>query len=83
MKCPDCGNPLPRRTDRIWMVTWTEGEPPYWYEDVPMYFTSQRAAKEYRSHLEADPEYSEPPLVVKIADDAKYDDIAWHPDCYA
>jgi hypothetical protein len=65
------------------MVTWAgKDEPPYYYEDVPCYFTTRRAAKEARDEMEADPDYDGPPLIFKVADDAKYDDIVWHIGCY-
>jgi hypothetical protein len=32
--------------------------------------------------MEADPDYDGPPLIFKVADDAKYDDIVWHIGCY-
>ena len=84
MKCPDCDKPLPRRTDRLWMVTWAEGRPPWYYENVPSYFTTRKAAKAYRDAEEADPDYDGPPLIFKECDDGvTYDDIAWHTGCVA
>lgn len=82
--CRDCGYPLPRRTKQLWMVTWDgKDEPPYWREDVPCYYTTRRDAKAYRDELEMDPDYDGPPLIVKVADDATYDDIVWHYGCMA
>lgn len=80
-KCPDCGKPFPRRVAKVWVVTWAGESPPYWREDVPIYFTTRREAKEYRDALEADPEYVGEPLVVESPDDVAYDDVVWHSMC--
>ena len=66
----------PRRRDKFWMVTWPDERPPDYYEHVPMYFPTRKAAQAYKEDLEADPD-NEGQLFTVQESDEPWDAIAW------
>lgn len=67
----------PRRRDKFWMVTFAN-EKPNLYDELPIYFPTQKAAISYKAHLEKhrDDFYGDTPLAVQVADEP-WDAIEW------